>query len=114
MWKSGLLPAIAAGLFWVGIAQAHFVWIERDSEGPARVYFGDWADDIREKTGGALTGSSHLRHSSARHSSRCLSSGGMIIWQSPSTALVTSDCSNPDCRRVTTPVQEGLPWLASR
>ena len=54
MWKRGLLPAIATGLFCVGTAQAHFVWIERDSEGPARVYFGEWADDIREKTGGAL------------------------------------------------------------
>ena len=34
--------------------QAHFVWLERDSEGPARAYFGEWIDDIREKTGGLL------------------------------------------------------------
>jgi hypothetical protein len=38
----------------VGIVQAHFIWIERDSEGSVRVYVGEHADDIREKTGGAL------------------------------------------------------------
>jgi uncharacterized GH25 family protein len=35
-------------------AHAHFVWLERDGEGPARAYFGEWIDDIREKTGGLL------------------------------------------------------------
>ena len=35
-------------------AQAHFIWLERDGEGPARAYFGEWIDDIREKTGGLL------------------------------------------------------------
>jgi len=35
-------------------AQAHFVWLERDGDGPARAYFGEWIDDIREKTGGLL------------------------------------------------------------
>jgi uncharacterized GH25 family protein len=35
-------------------AHAHFVWLERDGEGPARAYFGEWAEDIREKTGGLL------------------------------------------------------------
>ena len=35
-------------------ARAHFVWLERDGEGPARAYFGEWIDDIREKTGGLL------------------------------------------------------------
>ena len=33
---------------------AHFVWLERDSDGTARAYFGEWIDDIREKTGGLL------------------------------------------------------------
>jgi hypothetical protein len=33
---------------------AHFLWLERDGEGPARAYFGEWIDDIREKTGGLL------------------------------------------------------------
>jgi hypothetical protein len=36
------------------IAQAHFLWLERDGEGPARAYYGEWIDDIREKTGGLL------------------------------------------------------------
>lgn len=35
-------------------AQAHFVWLERDGDGPARAYFGERIDDIREKTGGLL------------------------------------------------------------
>jgi uncharacterized GH25 family protein len=35
-------------------AHAHFVWIERDGNAPARAYFGEWAEDVREKTGGAL------------------------------------------------------------
>jgi hypothetical protein len=54
MWKRPLFPAIAISLFVVGSAHAHFVWIERDGEGPARAYFGEWADDLREKTDGAL------------------------------------------------------------
>ncbi|HVO93551.1 MAG TPA: hypothetical protein VMT22_11955 [Terriglobales bacterium] len=33
---------------------AHFFWLERDGDGPARAYFGEWIDDIREKTGGLL------------------------------------------------------------
>jgi hypothetical protein len=35
-------------------AHAHYVWLERDGDGPARAYFGEWLDDIREKTGGML------------------------------------------------------------
>lgn len=33
---------------------AHYVWLERDGDGPARAYLGEWIDDIREKTGGLL------------------------------------------------------------
>jgi hypothetical protein len=35
-------------------AHPHYVWLERDGDGPARAYFGEWIDDIREKTGGLL------------------------------------------------------------
>jgi hypothetical protein len=35
-------------------AHAHYVWLERDGDGPARAYLGEWIDDIREKTGGML------------------------------------------------------------
>ena len=35
-------------------ARAHYVWLERDGEGPARAYLGEWIDDIREKSGGML------------------------------------------------------------
>ncbi|EHK66217.1 DUF4198 domain-containing protein [Achromobacter arsenitoxydans] len=37
-----------------GAAQAHFVWLERGAEGPAKAYFGEWADDVREKRDGLL------------------------------------------------------------
>jgi hypothetical protein len=41
---------------WLGgsTAHAHCVWLERDGDGPARAYFDEWIDDIREKTGGLL------------------------------------------------------------
>lgn len=37
-----------------GNAHAHFIWLEREGEAPARAYFGEWDRDLREKTGGAL------------------------------------------------------------
>ena len=37
-----------------GAAQAHFVWLERSAEGPAKAYFGEWADDVREKRDGPI------------------------------------------------------------
>ena len=37
-----------------GAAQAHFVWLERADQGPAKAYFGEWADDLREKRDGLL------------------------------------------------------------
>lgn len=37
-----------------GAAQAHFVWLERGAEGPAKAYFGEWADDVLEKQDGLL------------------------------------------------------------
>lgn len=36
------------------MAQAHFVWVERDGNSPPRAYFGEWGHDVREKSGGAL------------------------------------------------------------
>src|SRR5262249_61395676 len=38
----------------INTAQAHHVWLEREGEGPAYAYFGEWVDDIREKAGGLL------------------------------------------------------------
>jgi hypothetical protein len=46
--------AMLATLSLISSAHAHFVWLERDGDGPARAYFGEWIDDIREKTGGLL------------------------------------------------------------
>lgn len=37
-----------------GAAQAHFVWLERADQGLAKAYFGEWADDLREKRDGLL------------------------------------------------------------
>ncbi|HEX2889289.1 hypothetical protein [Vineibacter terrae] len=47
-----MLKALMVGgalLLAAGAAQAHYVWIERDGDGPARAYFGEWAEDLREK-----------------------------------------------------------------
>lgn len=35
-------------------AQAHAIWLERDGLGPARLYFGEFAENLREKTGATL------------------------------------------------------------
>ncbi|MDO9002585.1 MAG: DUF4198 domain-containing protein [Aquabacterium sp.] len=46
---------LAALTSWGGQACAHMVWVERDGTAPiARAYFGEWAEDVREKAGGYL------------------------------------------------------------
>ena len=37
-----------------GVAHAHYVWLEGDGSGPVRAYFGEFGDDLREKSGGLL------------------------------------------------------------
>ena len=54
MLKLEVFFAAALLLSIVGSAQAHYVWLEYDGNGPARAYFGEWIDDIREKTGSLL------------------------------------------------------------
>ena len=54
MAKLITLFTMLATLTLIPAAQAHFLWLERDGDGPARAYFGEWIDDIREKTGGLL------------------------------------------------------------
>jgi hypothetical protein len=54
MRKLILLTIMLATLSLIPSARAHYVWLERDGDGPARVYLGEWIDDIREKTGGML------------------------------------------------------------
>jgi len=51
------LKAFSAGALLLSVvtsAHAHYVWLEYDVSGAARAYFGEWIDDIREKTGGML------------------------------------------------------------
>jgi len=48
------LFVLLAALLLTHPAQAHYVWLERNGDGPARVYFGEWIDDVREKSGGLL------------------------------------------------------------
>jgi len=44
--------ALAAALTFAALpAQAHFVWLERDGTGPAAAFFGEWDEDVREKSG---------------------------------------------------------------
>ena len=49
-----LINTVILILALIDTAHAHFVWLERDGDGPARAYFGEWIDDIRERTGGLL------------------------------------------------------------
>ena len=51
-----LFTAVILILALLDSVHAHFVWLERDGDGPVRAYFGEWIDDIREKTGGLLDG----------------------------------------------------------
>lgn len=37
-----------------GPAQAHYVWLERDGNAAARAYFGEFGEDLREKSGAVL------------------------------------------------------------
>lgn len=37
-----------------GAAHSHAIWIERDGDGAARAYFGEFAEGVREKTGASL------------------------------------------------------------
>ncbi len=47
--------AVVIAACWIGSpANAHFVWVERHEDGQARAYFGEWAEDLHEKTGGRL------------------------------------------------------------
>ncbi|WP_167383550.1 DUF4198 domain-containing protein [Bordetella genomosp. 12] len=46
--------AALALLGWTSMASAHFVWLEPAGENKVRAYFGEWADDQREKTDGFL------------------------------------------------------------
>jgi hypothetical protein len=71
-------------------AQAHFLWLERDGDGPARAYFGEWIDDIREKTGGLLDASKHRACYSARAASNCQRSAMTTIWRSTPKGAATS------------------------
>src|SRR5215470_494419 len=54
MLKLKTLSTTVLFLSIVTSADAHYVWLEYDGSGPARAYFGEWIDDIREKTGGML------------------------------------------------------------
>jgi uncharacterized GH25 family protein len=51
---------LVAGLLEVAPAQAHFVWVETDATAPAdkgqpvKVYFGEYAEFLREERGGRL------------------------------------------------------------
>ena len=49
-----LLAAVVFTLCVGGVAQGHFLWLERDGDGPARAYFGEYTDDLHEKAGGLL------------------------------------------------------------
>jgi hypothetical protein len=41
MLQMSLCAAMAILMCAVGVVQAHFIWVEYDSNGPARAYFGE-------------------------------------------------------------------------
>jgi hypothetical protein len=47
------LIAALALLMCASQAEAHYIWLERDGA-VARAYYGEWSDDVRERTGGLL------------------------------------------------------------
>ncbi|MEY4545639.1 MAG: hypothetical protein RL685_1834 [Pseudomonadota bacterium] len=50
-----LLRAAIFGLLCLpAVAQAHYVWIESETNAEARVYFGEFNEGVREKAGGRL------------------------------------------------------------
>jgi len=52
-WIISLFTMLAS-LSLIPSVHAHYVWLERDGDGPARAYLGEWINDVREKTGGML------------------------------------------------------------
>lgn len=46
--------AALALLGWTSMASAHFVWLEQAGDSKVRAYYGEWADDAREKVDGYL------------------------------------------------------------
>jgi len=89
MLQMSLLSAAVTMVFMVSAAQAHFVWLEYDGNGPARAYFGEWAEDVRENTGGALD---RIKTPQAfvvsSPESLCPLSVEPTIWRSRSTVMV--------------------------
>ena len=76
--KRQWLAAIATVLVVVRSTQSHFVWIERDGEGPARAYFGN-GPTTYTKTGGARPHPVATSIFISPHSRRRPLSEGMII-----------------------------------
>ncbi|MFU1915544.1 DUF4198 domain-containing protein [Bordetella avium] len=66
--------AALALLGWTSMASAHFLWIEPAGDAKVRAYFGEWADDLREKTDGLLgqviNGSTRLNGKAAKPAAR--------------------------------------------
>jgi hypothetical protein len=44
MAKLVAILVLLATLFFAYPTRAHYVWLERDGEGTARAYFGEWID----------------------------------------------------------------------
>ena len=49
-----LIAVVASGFLMTANAHAHYLWLERDGNGSAKAYFGEWVDDLHEKVGGLL------------------------------------------------------------
>lgn len=59
--KLFLLASFALTLGFSANVQAHYLWLERDGIGPAKAFFGEYANDRYEKAGGLLDRFTNLR-----------------------------------------------------
>ncbi|MCG5496670.1 DUF4198 domain-containing protein [Ectothiorhodospira variabilis] len=49
-----MIVVVLLGLTLLAPAHAHYIWVEREADGAAKVRFGEWHRGIVEKTGGRL------------------------------------------------------------
>lgn len=54
MTKRSCLRLLLAATLLTGQASAHYLWLEPTPAGSARLFFGEYQEDLREKTGGRL------------------------------------------------------------
>lgn len=84
-----LFTAVILILALLDSVHAHFVWLERDGDGPVRAYFGEWITISGKKPAACSTGSKRRGFFSAQAKRRCRSSAMKTIWSFLRKAVAT-------------------------